>query len=749
MNPSSSRLIRPALTLGLSALAIASSSALAQSTTPADAGIPEAATDTPAVPATAGQEDSSTLEAITVVGRASPAPVEFDRSYQPTPDASTLRSTLPPLEVPQVVNIVPAQVLRDQRPRHMDDALNNVSGITQGNTLAGTQDTMMKRGFGGNRDGSIMHNGMPLVQGRGFNAAAESVEVLKGPSSMFYGIMDPGGVVNVVSKKPLRQQRNALSVSGMSYGQGRNGAGITLDTTGPLGDKGLAYRLVMDHGNEDYWRNFGKRRDTLIAPSLAWYGKDTQVVAWYEYRDYLVPFDRSVILNPTTGRPLDIPAERRLDEPFNEMDGQSHLAQLSLDHRLGRGWSGHISLSYNRETYDANQLRVNRVNTANGTLRRSSDATHGALSTDSYGTAYVDGSTEWGGFRHDIQFGMDAEYRKIHRRDLLRQPSQNAFSYLNPVYGVDTPSTVVVPSDSDQTDQLHNQSLFVQDAMHLNDQWILVGGVRYLQWSQLAGRGRPFTANTNTRDSAWLPRFGVVYQWKPELSVYLSYSQSLRPSSSIAPLDTGTVITSAMKPEEGKSWELGTKYETPGGLSASLAIFNLDKKNVLVSQLNESTGRNESRTTGAARARGVELDVAGQLSDAWSFIGSFAYLDAKTTKDPEYAGNRLWNTARITSAASLVHDFGRVGGLGQLRLGGTVRHVGKRPGDTANTFWLPGYTVADVFTTFETPVFGRDVRFQFNVKNLFDRVYYPSASNQYGIAIGDARQFSLQMAFEF
>lgn len=79
------------------------------------------------------------------------------------------------------------------RPRYMDDALMNVSGITQGNTLAGTQDTILKRGFGGNRDGSIMHNGMPLVQGRGMNAAAESVVVLKGPSSMFYGIMDPGG----------------------------------------------------------------------------------------------------------------------------------------------------------------------------------------------------------------------------------------------------------------------------------------------------------------------------------------------------------------------------------------------------------------------------------------------------------------------------------------------------------------------------------------------------------------------------
>ncbi|MDA4519473.1 TonB-dependent receptor plug domain-containing protein, partial [Escherichia coli] len=89
--------------------------------------------------------------------------------------------------------------------------------VTQGNTLASTQDTIMKRGFGTNRDGSVMHNGMPLVQGRGMNAAAESVEVIKGPSSLLYGLMDPGGVINVVSKKPQLRQRTALSLQGSGY----------------------------------------------------------------------------------------------------------------------------------------------------------------------------------------------------------------------------------------------------------------------------------------------------------------------------------------------------------------------------------------------------------------------------------------------------------------------------------------------------------------------------------------------------
>jgi iron complex outermembrane receptor protein len=296
-------------------------------------------------------------DTIVVTGRASQVQIGADDRYQPTPDASTLRSTARSLDVPQVVNIVSAQVIRDQRPRYLDDVLTNVSGITQGNTLASTQDTIMKRGFGGNRDGSIMHNGMPLVQGRGFNAAAESVEVLKGPSSLLYGIMDPGGVINVVSKKPLTKSATMVSVTGDTYAGGRNGAEEMLDTTGAI--KGnLAYRLVVDQDDEAYWRNFGARHETLVAPSLAWYGQKTQVVLWYEFRRYNAPFDRGTSIDSKTGKPLAIDPRERLDEPSNKMIGQTHLGQISVDHQLGHGWAAHFSGSYNAEFYDAGQFRV-------------------------------------------------------------------------------------------------------------------------------------------------------------------------------------------------------------------------------------------------------------------------------------------------------------------------------------------------------------------------------------------------------
>ncbi|AUT61362.1 TonB-dependent siderophore receptor [Paraburkholderia terrae] len=670
-------------------------------------------------------------------------------SYRPPPEANVTRSDIPIIDVPQAINTVPAQVLRDQRPRNLDDALANVSGIVQGNTLAGTQDTLLKRGFGGNRDGSIMHNGMPLVQGRGLNAAADSVEVLKGPASLLYGIMDPGGVVNVVSKQPLLTAYHAISLLGSTYGHGRNGADGTLDLTGPIGDSGLAYRLVVDQVNEQYWRNFGEHRETLVAPSLAWYARDTQVVLSYEYRKFLYPFDRGTALDPKTNKPLAIPARERLDEPFNEMDGESHLAQLTVDHQIDANWKAHFGYSYNRETYDAGQLRVQGVNSTTGVLSRSNDATHGALSTDSYAIAYIDGHFTVAGLRNDLQVGVDDEYRRIYRKDLLRQATKYTFNYLHPVYGLESPSTTVSASDSDQTDTLHDASVFFQDSVHLTDKWILVGGARFLSYNQVAGRGRPFQVNTDLNGTKWLPRAGVVYKWTDTVSLYGSYTQSLKPTSTIAPLSSGVVIDSSVLPEEATSWEVGAKVAMPAGVTGTLAFFNIDKSNVLVSQYNDTTKQTDWRTSGKARSRGIELDVAGQIGQRWSVIASYAYIDAKTTEDPLYAGNRLWNVAQHTASLAAVYDFGAIFGGDQLRMGAGAHYVGERPGDSANSFTLPAYTVADAFANYNTKWGGHNVSFQLNVKNLFNKTYYPSSANRYFVAVGDARQVSLLSTLEF
>ena len=675
-------------------------------------------------------------------------------SYQPPDTTSVMRSSTPSLEIPQAVSVVPAQVLRDQAPRNLDDALSNVSGVTQGNTLGSTQDTLIKRGFGDNRDGSIMRDGMPVVQGRSLNATAERVEVLKGPASLLYGIQDPGGVINVVSKRPQLQAYTALTVRGSGYGAGKNGSGGTLDSTGALGGstgegQGLAYRMVLDHEDEDYWRNYGVHRETLIAPSLAWYGDDTQLTAAYEHREFLSPFDRGTAIDPRTNRPLDIAPTRRLDEPFNSMEGRSDLYRLEADHQFGDNWKGHLGYSYNRETYDASQVRVTAVNPADGTLTRSMDGTGNALSTDRFTTVTLNGSVQLLGLQHDLLLGLDDEYRKIYRGELIRQKSSTPFSYLNPVYGQDVEGSLVSAPDSHQLDILRTDSLFFQDSLHLTDQWILVAGARYQVFDQQAGKGTPFTRNTDLNGEKWIPRAGLVYRYTDELSFYGSYTESFKPNSSIASLAGGMVLGPATLPERSKAWELGAKWDVDDRISGTLALFDINKRNVLVANFDSLTASTVYTTAGEVRSRGVELDLSGQLSERWSLIGGYAFTDAWVVQDATLKGNRLQNVPRHSGSLSAVYDAGSLPGGDRLRVGAGGHAVGKRAGNPDNDFDLPGYTVADAFASYETQLDGQKVKFQLNVKNLFNRTYYSSAVSRYFVSMGDSRQVVVATTLEF
>ena len=667
-------------------------------------------------------------------------------NYRAMPSATTLRTGASPLNTAQSVNVVPEQVMKDQLPRNLDDALANISGVTQGNTLAGTQDAVMRRGFGDNRDGSIMRNGMPLVQSRGLTAAVESVEVLKGPASLLYGIMDPGGIVNTIGRRPELYQHGSVTLLGSAYANNKTGADGTLDITGPIGDGGLAYRFIGYGVSEDYWRNFGRHREMLVAPSLAWYGDMTTVQLNYEHREFITPFDRGTAF--VNGAPLAIPATRRLDEPFNNIWGQSDLVQASVEQKLNEDWKLNAAYSYNTETSSAYQLRVTKID-AKGVETRSNDGTFGSLSRVSYGTSYVQGGFWIGGLRNEVMFGGDAQYRTIYRQDLLRYvvPASTSFNVYNPVYGLLQPGTLVSASDSDQTDKLGTYSLFLQDTLHLTDKLSFVGGVRYMDYEQIAGRGRPFTTNTNVAADKVLPLGGAILKLNEQFSLYASYTQSLKPNSTIAPLTGGVVLGSNIAPEQGTAWETGFKFDLDKRLSGTVAVYDIEKSNVLVSQLN-ANGVLEYTTAGKVRSRGAEVDVTGKLSDAWSMIGSYGYTDARVTDDPAYGGNRLQNVALNTASLFLVYDFGTAV-PGKLRLGGGARYVGDRAGDAANSFVLPSYVVADIFATYETKHQNLPVIYQLNVKNLFDNVYYPSANSALNVAVGDARRVSLSATVKF
>lgn len=686
---------------------------------------------------TAAEKDKKASdETITVVADGSQQ--NATSGYQPLSSSTATLTSMPLLDIPQVVNTVSDQVLQDQHVTTLDEALYNVANVVQTNTLGGTQDAFTRRGFGANRDGSIMTNGLRTVLPRSFNAAAERVEVLKGPASTLYGILDPGGLINVVTKRPEKTFGGSISATSTSFGGGSG----QFDVTGPIEGTRLAYRVIGEYQNEDYWRSFGKEKSSFIAPSLTWFGDRATVNVAYSHRDYSTPFDRGTIFDLNTKKAVNVDRKTRFDEPFNITDGYSDLAQLNAEYRLNEAWTARFDYSYSQDHYNDNQARVMAYDSATGDLTRRVDATHGSTQKMHSTRADLQGDVVIGGFYNEILSGIAYENYDLLRTDMIRCKNTKGFNIYNPVYGTVDKCTSVSASDSDQRIQQESYAAYVQDALYLNDSWIAVAGVRYQYYTQYAGKGRPFNVNTDSSDQKWTPKFGLVYKLTPTISLFGNVAQSFMPQSSIAS------YIGNLPPEESTSYELGAKFELFSGVTANIALFDIDKRNVLY---NETVGDETiAKTAGKVRSRGVEMDVAGSLTDNLSIIASYGYTDAKVLDDPDYAGKPMPNVPKHTGSLYMTYDVHNVYAGNTLTLGAGGHAVSKRSATNGADYYLPGYGVADAFAAYKMKL-QYPVTLQVNVKNLFDKTYYTSSvgTNNLGNQIGDPRevQFTVKMDF--
>ncbi|MCX2866194.1 TonB-dependent siderophore receptor [Kluyvera cryocrescens] len=686
---------------------------------------------------TSNGDETKKEEAMTVVGT-SQADQTVTDGYQPLSSATATLTNMPLLDIPQVVNTVSDKVLEDQHATSLDEALYNVANVVQTNTLGGTQDAFTRRGFGANRDGSIMTNGLRTVLPRSFNAATSRVEVLKGPASTLYGILDPGGLINVVTKRPERAFSGDISATSSSFGGGTG----QLDVTGPIEGTQLAYRLVGEYQNEDYWRNFGKERSTFIAPSLTWFGDDATVNVSWSHRSYHTPFDRGTIFDLNTGHAVDVPRNERFDEPFNVTNGDSDLAQVNAEYRLNSEWTARFDYGFSQDKYSDNQARVMAYDAKTGNLTRRVDATQGSTQRMHSTRADLQGNVVIGGFYNEILGGIAYENYDLLRTDMIRCKNVKGFNIYNPVYGTLDKCTSVSSSDSDQRIQQETYATYLQDALYLTDKWIAVAGVRYQYYTQYAGKGRPFNVNTDSQDEKLTPKFGMVYKLTPSVSLFGNVAQSFMPQSSIAS------YIGDLPPEESTAYEVGAKFDLFNGVTSNITFFDIHKRNVLYTEtIGDET---YAKTAGKVRSQGVEVDVAGSLTDNLNIIASYGYTNAKVIDDPDYAGKPLPNVPRHTGSLFLTYDFNNVYDSNTLTIGGGGHALSRRSGTNGADYYLPGYAVADVFAAYKMKL-QYPVTLQVNVKNLFDKTYYTSsiASNNLGNQIGDPRevQFTVKMAF--
>ncbi|MEN5017924.1 TonB-dependent siderophore receptor [Erwinia sp. Eh17-17] len=683
-------------------------------------------------------DSSNESGTLTVEASIADADQPMTSGYQPLNSSTATLTTTPLLDIPQVVNTVSDRVIEDQHATTLDEVLNNVSNVVQTNTLGGTQDAFVRRGFGSNRDGSVMTNGLKTVLPRSFNAATDRVEVLKGPASTLYGILDPGGLINVITKRPEKTFGGSIQGTSTSFGGGTG----SVDVTGPIEGTNLAYRLIGSYQHEDYWRNFGKERSSFIAPSLTWFGDDATVTVAYSHRNYSTPFDRGTIFDLNTGHAVNVNRETRFDEAYNITDGESDLAQLNTEYRINNQWTAKFDYSFSQDKYSDNQARVMAYDSATGNLTRRVDATQGSTQRQHSARFDLQGDVAIGGFYNEILTGLSYENYDLLRTDMIRCKNVKDFNIYTPSYGTTGKCTTVSAADSDQRIQQVSYSAYVQDSLYLTDKWIAVSAMRYTTFSEYAGKGRPFNVNTDSRDSAWVPKFGLVYKATPNISFFGNVSRSFMPQYSIAS------YIGELPPETATAYEVGAKFDLFSGVTANVTMFNIDKSHVLYTDT--VNGESVAKTAGKVRSRGVEVDVAGALTQNVNVIASYGYTDAKVMEDPDYQGKMLPNVPRHTGSLFLTYDFHNVIGGNTLTVGGGGHAVSRRSGDNGEDYSLQGYAVADAFASYKIKT-QNPVTLQVNVKNLFDKTYYTSsiATNNLSNQIGDPRevQFTVKMDF--
>ncbi len=634
----------------------------------------------------------------------------------------------------QSVQVVTPQTIEDFQVRSLDDAMKFVSGMTQSNTLAGTQDGFVKRGFGNNTDGSTLRDGVRSNLSRNFDATTERVEVLKGPASLLYGALEPGGLINVISKRPEYSQRTRIAGEHSSFG----GGNLSVDTTGPMGDSGFAYRVVAERQHEDYWRNYGSDERSLIAPSLSWTGDDLRIDLSYQYKEYSTPVDRGTVL--VNNRIANTRYNQQFGEPWAKNEGIGQIFDARIEYQLNPDWKTRFTYSFNQEKYDFAEAVATAVNANTGALTRRANGGEYDNQVQYAAWDWI-GNTRLFGQRHELLLGIDDEQVDNFRGDTYRGPTNNNFSIYQPVYGNLSEQEAIYALTSDRRDEVHSNSIYAKDNWHLNDQWILVLGGRYQRYDQYLdqGLGSSYNRLINDQGQAFLPFVGVVFAATDKLSLYANYSESFKPNQSDTLSDA-----SAFDPEEGKSREVGAKYDITSDLSANIAVYDIEKQNVVVSN------NGVSEAAGKVSSRGVEVDLTGRIAERWNLIATYAYTDTEILDDPDDKGNALVNAAKNMGSLYLSHDLAMPSEFGLWRVGGGARYVGKRAVDNANSAWLDSYTVADAFVSWETTrLLGDKTTLQLNANNLFDKEYYPSSGGDLRIAVGEPRELRLSASVEF
>ena len=650
-------------------------------------------------------------------------------------------------DLPMSVRVLTADLLSDAGITNLSGALDLSSGISRQNNFGGLWNSYSMRGFTGdpNFGSDYMVNG--FNSSRGYNglrdgANTNTVEVLKGPSSALYGRGEPGGTVNITTKKPLFQPAQTVELSAGSFNTWRT----AVDLTGPVNES-VAYRLNAAFEDGDSFRDTVHARHYLVSPSFVWMLSDNTTLSYeVEAVQQKAPFDRGVLaVNNQLGV---VPVSRFLGEPGDgDMTIKSLGHQIFLQHDFNDDWSLQTGLSYRKSSLTGYSTEAFSPPSDGRTLwrqRRFRDYN----ATDVSGRFEVLGKVATGPVKHSLLFGVDAYSFDDDRYQMRGRPSAAvpyAIDIYDPVYGASVAPTLVPITNTQERQRA--RAVYAQDQLEFSEQWKALVGVRYDKYDQTVTNLLATPAvETAQSPNATSPRVGLVYQPTKMLSLYVTASKGFRPNSGISKAGE------AFPPETSRSYEVGTKLDSADGkLTGTLAVYQIRKKNVLTT---DPADINYSIAVGEVESKGVELDVSGEVVANLRLSAAYAYTDSRVTSSSAAAaatglaeGRRFPNVPRNTANVFATYYMPLSNGQ-RASIGGGVNYVGERLGsvDLNDTFTLPAYTVFKLVSSYTV---NKHLRLSLDIDNLFNKAYYASSYSSLWVYPGTERKFTATAQYKF
>lgn len=674
--------------------------------------------------------------------------------YVATRSATATKTDTPILEIPQAINVVTADQVAVQGARNLTQALRYTPGLTTGgftdrNVIA---DEITSRGFAPTPlyfDGAYIPyagslGGAPQID----PYTLERIEVLKGPSSVLFGQNQPGGLINLVSKRPTSEQRSQIKLGAGSYNR-VNGA---IDTSGPLDEqKEFSYRLVgvAKKGNEQVAHTHSERM--LLAPSLTWTPtEDTSLtlLAQIQRDDGQADYQSLPRIGSLDRGPTGQKIKREFfsgDSRYNDYKRDQYIFGYDFSHNLSDDLTYRSTARYTdvRDQYKGFYLR-SFVTDAAGVVDQTR-ANRVKLDWRQHNIAYtIDNNLEYtfntGALEHTVLTGVD--YRHFTRK----YDGYNAYNVL-PVdlYGKNNydSSSVTPVLDTQWDNTLRQTGVYLQDQIRF-DQWVLTIGGRQ-DWAEIDNKDLLAHTVASQRDNKFTGRVGLTYVTEFGLAPYVSYSESFLPTLGTAAPERGG---KAFTPTEGEQYEVGVKYQPFDKTLITASVFQVKQKNVLTG---DTQYPQYSTQSGEVRARGIELEAKSSLGNV-DVMAAATYIDAFYTKST-YGdeGNRSEATAPVSASLWVDYHFTQAT-LAGLTFGAGARYTGRKPGDSANSFDVPAYVVYDATISYDLGGLDaglRGLRTSLNVQNVFDREFISDCNYAFGCYYGQERVASVEMTYDW